>query len=171
MAKAVGLDIGSRACKVVVLEGGSKGAKVLRYAEHEYEYGEDGVLTPGVVLAALKKAVHDAKAPKQVVSLAMPAEQCILREISVPFTNEDQIKKVVKFEFEPHLHSAAIEDVVLDYIITGPSRTGSRLLIFACLKDALQRKLDQLRAVGIDPLHVDIDMTALFNVASDFRAR
>ena len=42
MAKAVGLDIGSRACKVAVLSGGAKGAKLLRYAEKEYETAEAG---------------------------------------------------------------------------------------------------------------------------------
>lgn len=165
MAKAVGLDIGSRACKVVVLDGGPKGAKVLRYAEQEYAPSESGRLTTAQILETLKKTLSEAKAPKQVVSLSMPAEQCILREITVPFSQDDQIRKVVRFEFEPHLHNAAIEDVVLDFIKTGPARGGTRLLIFACHKDVLSARLDQLKQVGVDPLHVDIGMASLFNVA------
>ena len=165
MAKAVGLDIGSHSCKVVVIEGGPKGAKVLRYAEHEYPRADGGVLTPAAVLETLKKTLSEAKAPKQVVCFSMPAEECILREITVPFSQDEQIRKVVRFEFEPHLHNAAIEDVVLDFIKTGPARGGTRLLIFACHKDRLTKRLEQLRQVGVDPLHVDIGMASLFNVA------
>lgn len=165
MAKAVGLDIGSRACKVAVVDGGPKGAKLVRYAEREYELGEGGVLTPEAVLAALKKAISEAKAPRNAMALAMPAEQCIVREISVHFDSDEQIRRVVKFEFEPHLHSAAIDDVVVDFIRTGAARAGARLLIFACLKSNLAAKLDQLNRLAIDPLHVDVDIAALFNVA------
>ncbi len=165
MAKAVGIDIGSHACKVAVVDGSPKGAKLLRFVEREYEYDEHSALTPAVVLDAVRKALADAKAPKHAASLALAAEQCILREISVPFTDADQIAKVAKFEFEPHLHNAAIEDVVIDYIATGPARVGTRLLVFACLKDVLKARLEQLGQVGVDPLHVDVDVTSLFNVA------
>jgi type IV pilus assembly protein PilM len=165
VAKSVGIDIGSHACKVAVLDGGPKGAKLLRFAEQRYELGEGGAVTPAIAVAALKKALHEAKAPRHMASLALPAEQCILREISVPFAQDEQIKKVVKFEFEPHLHNAAIENVVLDFIKTGAARVGTRLLIFAVQKPALRTRLEQLRQAGVDPLHVDVDVTALLNVA------
>ena len=165
MAKAAGIDIGSRACKVAVVDGGPKGAKLLRFVEQEYDIPPGEVLTPAIALDALRKALVAAKAPKQAASLAIPAEQCILREISVPFTQDDQIAKVAKFEFEPHLHNAAIEGVVVDFIQTGPARVGTRLLVFACLKDVLQARLQQLAQVGVDPLHVDVDVAALYNAA------
>jgi Tfp pilus assembly PilM family ATPase len=119
VAKGVGLDIGSRACKVAVLSGGGKSAKLLRYAEKQYEVAEGGALTPAAVLAAMRAALAEARAPKNSVCFAMAAEQCTLREITVPFDDDDQIKKIVKFEFEPHLHSQALEDVVIDYVKTG----------------------------------------------------
>jgi type IV pilus assembly protein PilM len=166
VAKAVGLDIGSRACKVAVLSGGPKGAKLVRYAEKEYDYGGAGTLTPAAVLAALRQALSEARAPKNCVGAAIPAELCTLREITVPFTDDDQIKKVVKFEFEPHLHSAAIEDVVIDYVKTGAAKGGTRLLVIAAAKDMLRTRLAQLAEAGIDPLHLDVDVAALFNTAS-----
>jgi len=165
VAKAAGIDIGSRACKVAVVDGSPKGAKLVRFVEKEYDIPDGETLTPTIVLDALRKALAEAKAPKQSACLALPAEQCILREISVPFTQDDQIAKVAKFEFEPHLHSAAIEDVVIDYVKTGPARVGTRLLVFACVKNVLAGRLEQLSGVGVDPLHVDVDVTALFNVA------
>jgi len=165
VAKAAGIDIGSRACKVAVVDGGPKGAKLVRFVEQPYDLEEGDALTPTIVLDALRKALSAAKAPKQAACVALPAEQCILREISVPFAQDDQIAKVAKFEFEPHLHNAAIESVVIDYVKIGPARMGTRLLVFACLKDTLQARLQQLSQVGVDPLHVDVDVAALFNVA------
>jgi Tfp pilus assembly PilM family ATPase len=165
LAKAVGLDVGSHSCKVAVLEGGPKGARLLRFAEVAYQPGESGALTPAVVLAGVKKALSEARAPRHAVSVALPAEQLVLREISVPFTQDEQIKKVAKFEFEPHLHNAAIEDVVIDYLRTGPARQGTRLLVFCAMKPMLRARLEQFGAAGVDPLHLDVDVTALFNVA------
>lgn len=166
MAKAVGLDIGSRACKVAVLASGGKGAKLLRFVEKEYDLGTAGVLTPAAVLTALRQALHEAKAPKNSVAMSLPAELCTLREITVPFTEDDQIKKVVKFEFEPHLHASSIDDIVLDYVKTGASKGGTRLLVIAAGKDMLRSKLDQLKEAGVDPLHLDVDVAALFNTAA-----
>lgn len=166
MAKAIGIDIGSRAAKVAVVDGGPGSAKLLRFASVEHELDDSGRLTPAAALDSLRKALSQAKGPRNAASYALPAERCVVREISVPFSQEDQIRKVVKFEFEPHLHSAAIEDVVLDYVVTGDQTVGKRLLIFAALKERLSGQLDQLREVGVDPLHVDSDVTALFNVAS-----
>ncbi len=165
MTKAVGLDIGSRACKVAVLSGNTKGAKLLRFAEVEYEYGEAGALTPSVVLEALKKALVKARAPRHCVGTAIPAEQLTLREITVPFTEDDQIAKTVKFEFEPHLHSGSIEDYIVDYVKTGTTKNGTRVLVFAASKEMLRSRLEQLSEVGVDPLHLDVDVAALFNTA------
>jgi len=165
MAKAVGLDIGSHSCKVAVLDGGAKSAKLVRYVERVYEREEGQVLSPAAVIDAVRAAMSAAKAPKNAVSVALATEQCILRELSCPFSSDDQIAKVIKFEFEPHLHSAAIEDVVLDFIKTGVTRQGTRLLVFACMKDVLRARLDALKLAGVDPLHLDVGVAALFNVA------
>lgn len=166
MAKALGIDIGSHSVKVAVLDGGPKGAKLLRFAEVQHDLGEEARLSPATVLSTLREALSRAKAPKNAGCLALPAERCVVREISVPFSQDEQIRKVVKFEFEPHLHSAAIEDIVLDYVPVGTQNVGTRLLIFAVLKERLRNQLAQLAQVGVDPLHVDSDLTALFNVAA-----
>lgn len=162
MAKALGIDIGSHAVKVAVVDGGPKGARLVRYAEVAHD---GGAASPEAVVAALKRALSESRGPRQAASFAMPAEQCILREITVPFETEDQIAKVIKFEFEPHLHHGAIEDVLLDFLRTGPARSGSRVLCIAAQKTVVREKLDLLGAAGVDPLHVDVDVAALFNVA------
>ena len=163
MAKAAGVDIGSRAVKVAVVDGGPKGGRLLRFVEKEYPSGD--APPRAEIVATLKQALSAAKAPRNAASLAIAAERCILRSITVPFTSDDQIAKVVKFEFEPHLHSAAIEDVVVDYVATGPARKGTRLLVMACEKATVGRLLEEASEAGVDPLHADVDVAALWNVA------
>lgn len=171
MAKAIGIDIGTRACKVAVVDGGPKGARLVRFAEAEYAVGVGGAPTGEDVLAGIRKALAEAKGPKGAASFAMPAEQLVLREITVPFEQEEQVRKVLKFEFEPHLHAGAIEDYVIDFVRTGtanlgPGKTGSRVLVLAAAKEAIRGRLDQLKAASaVDPLHIDVDIAALFNVA------
>ena len=165
MAKALGIDIGAHAVKVAVVDGGPKGARLVRFVQVTHDPGPGGAVSPDAVLAALRKALSESRGPKQAAGLALPAEQCILREITVPFDTDDQIAKVIKFEFEPHLHQGAIEDVVLDYIRTGPARTGSRVLCIAAQKSIVKERLEVLGKAGVDPLHIDVDVASLFNVA------
>lgn len=170
MTRAIGIDIGSRSCKVAVVDGGPKGAKLLRFAEAEYPLAASGAPTPETVLEGVKKALHDARGPRHSAAFALPAEQLIVRELTVPFTDADRVKATLRFEFEPQLHNCAIEDVILDSITTGtvslgPNKTGTRLLVLAATKDMLRARLEQLKAVGVDPLHVDVDVMAIFNVA------
>ena len=113
MARAMGLDVGTHACKVAVVDGSGRSARLVRFAEVPYEAGEGGIPTRETIAAGIRKAVSDARGPRHAASHALPAEQCILREIGVPFDQDEQIRKTVKFEFEPHLHSGAIEDVQL----------------------------------------------------------
>ncbi|MCG3133772.1 MAG: hypothetical protein HMLKMBBP_01024 [Planctomycetes bacterium] len=171
MTRAIGIDIGSRACKVAVVDGGPKGARLLRFAEVEYPLATSGAAAPESVLEGIRKALHDARGPKHSAGFAMPAEQLIVRELTVPFADEDRVRATLRFEFEPHLHNCAIEDVVIDAITTGtvtlgPGKQGTRLLVLAAMKDTLRARLDQLKQVGIDPLHVDVDVASLFNVAA-----
>lgn len=167
MARALGLDVGTHACKVAVVDGGARGARLVRFAEVPYELGGAGVPTKETILAGVRKALSDAKGPRHAASHALPAEQCILREISVPFEQDEQIRKTVRFEFEPHLHSGAIEDVVLDFLKTGPARSGTRLLVIAATKDTIRDRLSFLQQAGVDPLHLDVDVASLFNVAKE----
>lgn len=165
MARALGLDIGTHACKVAVVDGGGKSARLVRFVEVPYEVGGGGVPTKETILAGVRRALSESKGPRTAASHAFPAEQCILREISVPFEQDEQIRKTVKFEFEPHLHAGSIEDVVLDYLKTGSARTGTRLLVIAGMKDAIRERLALLQQAGVEALHLDVDVAAIFNVA------
>ena len=88
----------------------------------------------------------------------------IIREIVIPFTDEDQIKKVIKFESESHLPSANIDDVVVGFYKISEQGPRSRVLIFAVEKNTLKRYLEILGSVGIEPTQVDLSSTALYSL-------
>ena len=49
------------------------------------------------------------------MTIGVQASRAVIREITLPFTDLEQIKKVVKFEAESHLHEIPIEDVVVAF--------------------------------------------------------
>jgi Tfp pilus assembly PilM family ATPase len=191
MARAIGLDIGARFVKVAELVGGPRSFKIQRVAVREIPQtaplrNEDTEtdLSEDLVIAENgdKEETHEPDEPTraEVVSgvvrdifksLHLAAEDVcasfdsgatVFRPITVPFLEDDQIRKVVRFEAENHLHSYAIDDVVVNWIKTGETRDGSQLTIFASPKQQLAEHIALMRMARIDPASVDLDATALY---------
>src|SRR5688572_30113495 len=99
--------------------------RVLRLGEREIPPVPEGGDREIAIRDAVEALFRETRASRSDVVLAWPAEQCILRELTVPFQKDDDIRKVVKFEIESHLHSHAIEDVVVDFVRTGTAPDGS----------------------------------------------
>jgi hypothetical protein len=165
LARAVGLDVGARHVRLVEAEGGARGIRVVRLGERDLAVPEGGDREEAV-REAVDALFRDTRASRDEVVLAFPAESCTIREVAVPFREADQIRRVVKFEFESHLHSQAIEDVVLDYFPTGESKDGTRLLCVAAPKAALRARLAALARIRVDPVTVTVDAAALASAVS-----
>jgi len=191
MARAIGVDIGERFLKVVELSGSGRAFRVQRVAIREIpsdadDHDSDGStdLTADLVIeesgelthvaeddtptraerisACLADIFHDLKLPKEDVCAIFPSHVSVNREIQVPFFEDDQIRKVVRFEAENHLHSQSIDDVVVNWVKTGETKDGSRLTIFASPKRELAERIAMLRRARVDPAAIDLDATALY---------
>jgi type IV pilus assembly protein PilM len=177
MARAVGLDIGTSHVKLVELGGTARALKVQRCvirevppppppvprADGDPAQTQEPEADPDAPLVALLREIFDElKLPKDDVCASHDAGTTIFREIMVPFTDEEQIQKVVAFEAEGHLHSHKIEDVIVNWVKTGESKDGSRLTIFASPKSGVAEQVTMLRKAGVDPASMDLDATALF---------
>jgi type IV pilus assembly protein PilM len=160
MARAVGLDIGSRTLKAVLLSGSAKAFKVQRVLIRPMP---EGVGRRDAAVADLVKEVFaEGRLPKDDVCSAFDAGTTIFREITVPMREPEKIEKIIRFEAENHLHGRAIEDVVVNWVKTADTKEGSQVLIFAAPKTELAADLANLRRAGIEPASVDLDATALF---------
>ncbi len=166
MAKAVGLDIGARHVKVCELEGSAKKFRMSRFAVREFAVKDDGSPDEESLAEAIRKAFREERLPRDSVVVAVDSQDCIIRDLSVPFRGDEQISKVIKFEAESHLHSCSIEDVVVDYYKTGEIGNRSKLLVFAAQKKSLGQLLEVLRRADIEPTMVDLDAVALFSAMS-----
>lgn len=170
MARAVGLDIGARSIKVVELGGNTKTPRIQRMAIREIPPpppvaaidGEEAYDADQVIVDQINEMFSELQIPKDDVCASLDSGVTVIREITVPFFEDAQISKIVKFEAENHLHSYAIDDVVVNYVKTGETRDGSRLTIFASPKADLARRLSIMRRAGIEPASVDLDTTALY---------
>jgi type IV pilus assembly protein PilM len=164
MARATGVQISGSAVRVLDLEGSGKKYKVRGYAESAVATveGEDRISALG---KALKEAFKASKASREHVIVGIATRDCILREITIPFTNEDQIAKVIKFEAEPHLQQCRIDEVVIEFHKVADLGNRSTVLVVAVKKDLITDLLRALENQGIDPLSVDLDASGLFNFA------
>lgn len=175
MARSIGIDIGDHSIKIVELSGSAKSFKIQRVAirpipekaEAPLVVGDEEPAAPpptrDELIAAEVKAIFEEMAlPREDVCASFHARNSMIRELPVPFFENDQIRKVVRFQAEDHLHSHSIDEVVINWIKTGETKDGSRLTIFASPKDKLAESIAILRRAGVDPATVDLDATALF---------
>ena len=161
MARAVGLDVGTKTLKLVELSGSAKAFKVTRLIVRDLPDGE-GEEGAAARADAIRKAFSEAKVGRDDVCASFDAGSAIFREVQVPFRERDQIAKVIPFEAENHLHGRAIEDVVVNWAKIADTKDGSQVLVIATPKVDLAEDLGILRRAGIEPASVDLDATALF---------
>jgi type IV pilus assembly protein PilM len=164
MAKSIGLDIGSRGVKLVEIEGSAKRYRVTNFIAREFP-GEGGAVEGEIVAETVAEMIKEGKAARDSLVTCLDSSDIVMREIMVPFLQDDQIKRVLRFEAEAHLHNYAIEDVVVDHLKVGEVKDQSKLIIFAAPKDRILERLSILKPAGADPMHVTLDLAALFNAA------
>src|SRR5262245_9948436 len=118
MARAVGLDVGNRLLKLVELSGSTKAFKVHRLAVRPMPEGagEEADAARADLVRSLFAEYH---LPKDDVCASFQAGSSVFRDVTMPYKDDDQIDKTVRFEAENHLHGRAIEDVVVNWVKTG----------------------------------------------------
>ncbi len=162
MAKPVGVDLGSRTIKILTLETSGKRYRISRFFNEPLpSLPEEG--SASRVIATLFK---DNKLPRDQVVLGFDAYASIIRELTVPFKNPDQIRKIIKYESEGQLFSFGIDEVVIDFVKVRENPESSDLIVIAVVKEILGEKIRTLEEAYIDPLSADIDLLAHYNSLS-----
>ncbi|MCA8957324.1 MAG: pilus assembly protein PilM [Planctomycetes bacterium] len=168
MVKAVGLDAGEYEVKAVELDGSYRKPRLIkahldRVAQLTAKAADPEHATAEA--SALQLAVKQAKIHKQNVVLGFPSREAVFRQLLIPFTGEERIRKVIKFEAESEIHSQSVDDMVVDFHSVEEVDGETRVLIAGVPKSSLRVTLQALDRAGIEPERVDLDAMALFRVA------
>ena len=170
MAIILGLDIGSSTITGAVFSGNQKKFRLIDFfieeipPVHTGEYSEDDEYIPPMAADELLAKIMSERNLKDAdVVTEVEAKDCIMREISVPFTKDEQIRKTVFFEAENYFTGFDLENTVLDHIKTGESEGSSTLIVSALNHDTIKAHLELLKTASLDPVAVDLDTCALFN--------
>ena len=169
---SVGLDIGLTSVKVAVLEGTAKAPRLVSFHHHRLE-GDRTTRSIGPEdLADLLKTLFDTwRIDAANVTTAVSASSALARELTVPFTRMEAIRKTIKFQAESVFHAVTIDDLIVDfYRLATYGDERSRLLVIGVKKELLRERLQVLEAAEIDPSAIDLDAAALFGCASQTAA-
>ncbi len=162
MAKAVGIEINESRVKLLSVDAGGKRPKILQFHEVEIPVDPARSWEEGAV-DAMKTAFTKTKSSKAKVVVSIDSGEAVLREVSLPFREDDKIRRTIHAEMESLIHNHAIEDLVVDYFKIDETEKGSVLLAAAVPKPVLDDRLSLCQKAGVDPLAIDLDVSAIFN--------
>ncbi|MHC5211025.1 MAG: type IV pilus biogenesis protein PilM [Planctomycetota bacterium] len=166
MAGQTVIEYGGRRVRLLHFDGSGRKVRLLGVAEAELPEvvagGEEGAQEAADLHAtAIDEALDDAGFPTDPSAMAFDAGHAMFREFDLPFTSDEQIAKVVRFESESHF-PGDIDDYVIQHVVQRKTRDKSHLLVCGVKKDDLLDRLEILEEAGLDPMLVDIDDLALY---------
>lgn len=168
----VGLDIGSRAIKLVQIKE-LKGRYFLQkfgIKPLEPEVIVDGtVMDAGRVIDAIKELLQEQGVKVKQVALSVSGHAVIVKKINLPQTPDDQMEAKVKEAAEQYI-PFDINEVNLDYYILNPAETTEEgqtqmaVLLVAAKKDKVNELTEIARGAGLIPKVLDVDVFAIENM-------
>jgi general secretion pathway protein L len=146
----LGLDIGPDIIKAVVLAPkGLSGGRIL--ACRSLDINSCGGIEP-----ALRKLAENKIFTGIPVCVSLPLTDIMFRQISLPFRDDNKIRKTLAFELEP-LIPLAIEEVVADYLMI----PGDGLLVAALTKKSARDWIEKVEGILGKVAIIDTSSTAL----------
>jgi len=163
MALQTAIEYGGRRVRLLKFDGSGKKLRILGVHDISLDVEADGDTDPDDVRAlAISAAVKESGCPRDPCAMSFDAGHAMFREFDLPFTNDDQIAKVMRFEAESHF-GGDIDDFVIQHTVLRKGRDKSHLLVAGIKKDDLLDRLDILDESNLDPMTVDVDGFALYN--------
>lgn len=164
----IGVDIGSSAIKVCQLKEGRKGLVLVRagFCPLPPQSIVDGhVMNTQAIVAAIGRALADAKIKQREVALSISGQAVIIRKITVPLMTPNELDEQIQWEAEQHI-PFDIKDVHVDYevIRRRPEAGQMDLLLVAAKREEVSDYLEVARQAKLKPLVLDIDAFTVQNL-------
>ncbi|MBK6939481.1 MAG: pilus assembly protein PilM [Planctomycetes bacterium] len=166
MSVYVGLDLTTARARIVETEGSGKKLKVTKFVSADVtEPGKppSSAFVDEAFAERLRAVLKEHDFATDPVGMSWDASLTTFRDLDLPFTGMEQLRKVIKYEAESHLHNCDIEDVVVSFYKLSETPDKSHLMLMAARKDHLLNRIETLQTIGVDPMMVDLDALAMFN--------
>lgn len=171
----LGLDIGTRFVKAVLLERNDKSYTVVGFACEPINgnaFVDREVKDFDAVSTALKKAKHALKNKKiKDVAIAVAGASALTKVVQMdPDQTDYQMEGQIEIEADS-LIPYPLDEVYLDFEELGPSQTHINkvnVLLSAAHKDTVDSRVTLLREIPFEPKVVDIEGYAVANAVSDY---
>ena len=161
---AVGLDVGSSSIKAIAL-GPQKtlgGRRVLGQQIVDVAAAQESAIPE-----AIRQAIVGLHLPSlKLVTMAVSGQWVIMRILEMPTLTPAEFRQALPYEAQRSL-PFNVQDVVLDGMILGSSGSKMWILMVACKRDFLERRLGWVKQAGFDVAAVDVDALALTNAFVD----
>src|SRR5262245_38453171 len=168
----VGLDLGTFSVKAVAVQGSVGGP---RFRAIEIPFGQvenhlAGPLPAEAVARVVSDAISELGLSGRVsrgLSVGVSGPDVIVKQISLPLLDDSEVGPALRFEARKHLPFDP-QTMVIDFQILGryPSERKLDILIAAVSRDHLERHLEPLRLLGLEPAVVDAAPLALANAVT-----
>ena len=157
----LGIDIGSRNIKAILVKKTLNGFKIVKMANVPVQSGamRQGLFHDiNMAVAILREVQTQLEVKSSGAYLAFSGQNAVIREIEMPIMAEQELKEAVYWEAKKVL-PYPVEDAIIDWIDLGKSREGDQqtsLLMVAGRRDYIKTYLKPLKTVGFQPLNMDI---------------
>ena len=157
----IGLDVGSTCVKAVALGAPRKSGGPRALLGHQLV-----ALPPSPdpdIGDAVKRAVTALGAPTHAINLSVSGQWVIMRIVEMVTMKPEEMKQALPFEAQRYM-PFTIQDVVIDGVVLGPSEAGKTwVLVVACKKDLIERRMDAVKHAGFETALIDVDALAVAN--------
>lgn len=162
-----GLDIGSHTLKIVQLS--RRGGKYQLSSFASSPSNQKGLLSDSEsdlssLAQAIKKLHQEAKIKTKNVVTALPQDQVFTRVITLPPLSAQELESALKWEAEQYI-PLPLEEVTLSFEIVGKTKEAGKekneVLLAAAPKTLIEKAIKVLKAAGLNPISLEMEMTAL----------
>ncbi len=114
---------------------------------------------------SLKSIISGPAFKPSFITTLLPRNMAIVKFITLPTGQPEEIKKMIEFEADQHLPFPLIE-LELDYHIVAKEPQQTKLILIAVKKEVLAKHIALLKNIGIKPDTIEISSIALYNGVS-----
>lgn len=165
--RILGIDLGSWSVKAVLIESGFRGFKVEAAQEVPIPDGAPETKNERRI-SALKVLLSEGKLKADLTVAAVSGEQATTRFVTLPFADPKKIDQIIEGELADNLPFPIEEAIFAHTMIWKTGDGGSMNLAAAAPKAKVMSTLETLKAGGVDPRFLGVDVLELYDLYTHF---